>query len=548
METIQATVNPRLLNKASRLFTGTLQGRVIEILQNARRAGATKVEITNEDGLVTVRDNGEGIEDFAKLLDLGGSGWEQAREASEDPAGVGLFCLAPREVVIRSNGKVATISGEMWTGEPVPVMDDPDPVQSTALRFRDEAWMHSDVDVNAVFCGMDVIVDGTLCPKVSFVSDRAVAHPELGCLIEVLESHDLDPWHHSSKRARYYGGNVLVNFHGQVVPLDYHDVGEAHLHFLVDLTGESTGIRLMLPARTCLVENEALDELKASLEIEAYRYIQKRGHHRLPYKQYMRARELGMSLPEAEPTFLVGLLSGDMPEPVDVVMPKDFPLTKCYRPDPDPDKIGETDEANIHLLAALGSFDEPFVPVSIKQCYNGYSWADLPVISKINVAVGKKLHESELWLGKLACVDSLEITVETNDDRSWTSPIRMAVQPLQGDKKHDWFEEEILVTPEAMRHLAPSDIWHHLGGWYDEGDTYDTQAVQFEEQLDRFWVQMIGSDEQLRASIQAVLVGIQPAWRTVTASANGTVTIRYRDGSKKAIQPPHKTTASQASR
>ena len=98
MEQIQATVNVRLLNKASRLFTGTLQGRIIEILQNARRAGATKVEITNEHGVVTVRDNGRGIDDFNKLLDLGSSGWDDVLEQSEDPAGVGVFCLASRRV------------------------------------------------------------------------------------------------------------------------------------------------------------------------------------------------------------------------------------------------------------------------------------------------------------------------------------------------------------------------------------------------------------------------------------------------------------------
>ena len=91
MRTIQATVNTRLLSKASRLFTGTLSGRIIEILQNARRAGATEVHITNADGVVTVRDNGKGIDDFAKLLDLGGSRWDEAFEASEDPAGVGIF-------------------------------------------------------------------------------------------------------------------------------------------------------------------------------------------------------------------------------------------------------------------------------------------------------------------------------------------------------------------------------------------------------------------------------------------------------------------------
>ena len=54
-ETICAKVNPRLLTKADRLFTGTVEGRIIEILQNARRAGATEVRIANKDGYVTVR-------------------------------------------------------------------------------------------------------------------------------------------------------------------------------------------------------------------------------------------------------------------------------------------------------------------------------------------------------------------------------------------------------------------------------------------------------------------------------------------------------------
>ncbi len=55
MKTIQAAVNPRLLTKASRFFTGSVTGRILEILQNARRGGATNVEITNHNGVVTVR-------------------------------------------------------------------------------------------------------------------------------------------------------------------------------------------------------------------------------------------------------------------------------------------------------------------------------------------------------------------------------------------------------------------------------------------------------------------------------------------------------------
>ena len=102
METIQAKVSERLLTKASRLFTGTLDGRIIEILQNSRRAGATEVRISNNDGLITVVDNGSGIDDFSKLLDLGDSDWDDAMEKAEEPAGVGLFSLAPIEITIIS--------------------------------------------------------------------------------------------------------------------------------------------------------------------------------------------------------------------------------------------------------------------------------------------------------------------------------------------------------------------------------------------------------------------------------------------------------------
>ena len=143
MKTIRAKVNKKLLAKADRLFTGTLGGRAAEILQNARRAGATRVEVTNADGWVTVKDNGKGVEDFAKLLDLGGSDWDERTEQSEDPAGVGLFCLAPRELNIRSRGHGVRIEAEGWHGRPVEIEEDDDPIEGTAaLKCRSAAaWL-----------------------------------------------------------------------------------------------------------------------------------------------------------------------------------------------------------------------------------------------------------------------------------------------------------------------------------------------------------------------------------------------------------------------
>ena len=203
----------------------------------------------------------------------------------------------------------------------------------------------------------------------------------------------------------------------------------------------------MLPARTRVVENPAFEALKDALELEAYRFVQRQDGHSLPYKEYVRARELGITLPEAKPTFSVGLLStGDPPEPVEVSMPKDLPLPKCYRFDPDQPDGHDSDEANVHLLAGLGKFDAPFMPVNIRTCYDGYSWAMLPLVTRVEVSVGKELHQEWLWGGTLTCVDSLAIKVHTSDGHMFSSPVCLAVAPEPPRNAASWATDHVLVT------------------------------------------------------------------------------------------------------
>ncbi len=539
MEYIQACVNQRLLTKAERLFTGSLNGRIIELLQNARRADATKVEITNEGGWVTVSDNGRGVDDFGKLLDLGGSGWNEACEESEDPAGVGIFCLAPREVTIRSQGKRAVIMKEGWTGTQVEISADTNPVRKgTILRFQDEPWEMGEVEKNAVFSGMEVVVDGKICSTLPFVSETALHHPELGCRIEVCESRKLNQLINSCRRGQWYNSGGILNFHGQLVVFDYRPLSDRDLHFLVDLTGEPTGIRLMLPARTRLVENEAYKKLLQAIERAAYRYVQGKGEHRLPYKEFLRVKELGITLPEATPTFTVGLLSNsDAPEPAEVVMPEEFPLERCYRFDPNVSG-NEGGETNAHLLAALGTFSDPFVPVEIRSSYDGYAWAKLPVIEKVEVKSGKELYSDWLWAGKLTCVDALTIVAHTSDGRIFSSPVCMAMAPQPPEEGPGWIDDHMLVTPQAKKRLQASEIWHHLGGWYDEGDTYDTQLAAFERDLDIFWAYLVGPDEYLWQTIIEPLYHITPEWKATHIYADGRVRIEHADGSEKVMQPP----------
>lgn len=91
------------------------------------------------------------------------------------------------------------------------------------------------------------------------------------------------------------------------------------------------------------------------------------------------------------------------------------------------------------------------------------------------------------------------------------------------------------ITPKARDQLAPSEIWYHLGGWSDEGDTYETQEAMFEEQLEHFWTSLYGPDEQLRRHLLAALQGFAD-WESVTISSNGSVAVRFKDGSVKALE------------
>ncbi len=85
--TIRGAVNVALLDKADRLFRNDDEGVWIELLQNARRAGASSVEIKIEEiqaaqgpCLVTVLDNGCGIDASKTLLTFGGSDWATRTE------------------------------------------------------------------------------------------------------------------------------------------------------------------------------------------------------------------------------------------------------------------------------------------------------------------------------------------------------------------------------------------------------------------------------------------------------------------------------------
>jgi len=53
----------------------------------------------------------------------------------------------------------------------------------------------------------------------------------------------------------------------------------------------------------------------------------------------------------------------------------------------------------------------------------------------------------------------------------------MALQAPPSEKS--WADATVYVTPRAQSQLSASEIWYHLGGWNEDGDTYETQEYAF---------------------------------------------------------------------
>ena len=102
---VRARVHDGAIARVTRFFNATLADIFTELLQNARRAGARRLDVTTEriakhgGADIRVADDGDGIADPAVLLSFGETGWAGAARR-EDPAGMGVYALARRGCIV----------------------------------------------------------------------------------------------------------------------------------------------------------------------------------------------------------------------------------------------------------------------------------------------------------------------------------------------------------------------------------------------------------------------------------------------------------------
>lgn len=303
--TIRTSVAQAAITKVGRLFNGTVTDVLGELLQNARRAGATMVAIETLDlaghPTLCVRDDGRGIDDPALLVTLGQSGWDDDLMRREDPAGMGIFSLAGHRVEIRSWSPAArlgwrvVIAPDSWEASTDLTVEPFDHVRGTEILIdMPEAWenqVESAAARAARHFPLPVTFQGAIQPQADWLEGAIHIEEWHGSRIGILP----DRGYNATSEPR-------INFHGVTVPCAMPHIVEVdggRWSVRVDI-GDTPELQLVLPARKEMVENEALAALRAAAREAIFRAIAVKGAHRLSHKGWCAARDVGVALPEAD--------------------------------------------------------------------------------------------------------------------------------------------------------------------------------------------------------------------------------------------------------
>jgi hypothetical protein len=507
VQTIQAHVSARILNKADRLFTNRLSQIFVELLQNARRAGASLVFVTTNPGAaagttrITFTDNGSGINDFNKLLYLGESGWDEAVERAEDPAGMGLFALLHSGVTVSSRGKTATITTEAFLGkEPVQVRDQdtPDPETGTTLVFiREEPETNIKETLQRVvrYGPVDVLFNGVVLGRQDFLAGAAYIKEVDGVRIGVFLG-DSAPWESVNFHGNAIRVNLLERDLGKIVLSPTHNT-PLNITARVDIVS-TMSLHLKLPDRTDLVYDQAFSGLRKQVRRALLEYLATVDEHIAPFPVYKEALELGIFLkpavPYLRPFFVSAQDSNSWLEPFDgdqcAYQARVYEAAECALVTLDNDTC-ETASFTFDLGSRDRQLPEGLVPVRLERGFEGYAWYDsMARCHNFKLTIDGKPAVDAAPISDLTVVGSIQLTFDL--ERSGAAPEQIVWDlPFAGWSQDSQDKAILFITRDSewaktgspYQPFSLIDAAQHLA--FNPSD--DPDADSAETQQEYFW-------------------------------------------------------------
>jgi hypothetical protein len=540
--TIRPEVGQSLITKVSRLFNGTLSDVLLELFQNARRAGACAIHVAVRNlpagTALSIYDDGLGIDDPATLLRLGSSGWAQDIQIREDPAGMGIFSLAGQDVYVRSwarrsgRGWAVHIPANGWEGA-MPLAIEPSAIVcGTEFEIMlPDSWeqqLSSSLRAAARYFPLPVHFEGDELPREDFLAGAVHIENWEGCRIGIFHDGTTEATH-----------THRINFHGVTVASRMPTLSEVesphNWRVRVDIVDAPT-LQLVLPARKEMVENDALLRLRQAAETALYRAISREVSHRLPYKAWVRGGELGVILPEAEAT-----LNGWVPTVADT--------SNRYRGEPvrsEPMMIMTDHEADIEqALARALATASPIEGKLVQENreFEGYRWYDaLPRLMSCSF-VAKRDGTTYRYGDDVALPVDFEsgpveaLSAEIHVRPGGASPADTSIFQIPADmlvcNNTGWTLDEATILFDRQANVQLGDLadlmYACLFSFADDHDcdSWDTQSQSFENEARNLAnLLLLGEDEALLARLRdAVFDHVQwliPSGRSLKVAADGT--------------------------
>src|SRR3972149_704631 len=172
---LEKTINEERLFNLLPYFYDLPSSVLVEIAQNAVRSGATRLDITLENGVLKTADNGSGADNPESLFVLADSNWPEDVEENQKPAGWGLFFLysISEEVVFTSRFGSVKVECKRYLADHeyrLSVLEGINP-DMRSDGFVIEARLRSEVKDKVLdqellqWFPLDIIINGTRLPE-----------------------------------------------------------------------------------------------------------------------------------------------------------------------------------------------------------------------------------------------------------------------------------------------------------------------------------------------------------------------------------------------
>ncbi len=561
--TIRARIHESAVKRVTRIYAATAAEILAEILQNSRRAGATRVRIAvtapaarpdetaTETGdtplIVTITDDGAGIADPAVLLSFGENGWDDALVRREDAAGFGFASLARRGCTVSSRHR--SPDGEMLPGWRVGL-------EPAHFLGEKDAEIHTD-EAAPFPHGTSISFEATeAVAAIRNAVENAARHYPLPVFYEESPSSQpggeqldrrafldgavhAEPWHGLAFgvfRDRHRGYNDPdLNFHGLTLPVRLPAVETVHggtWSVRADI-GDCPELELVLPARKEAVENEFVKAMRNAARLAIYRAMTASPDPRPAFEDWKRAREAGIDIapPPAvlRPWCPATAHVDDWREPSKLAVPGHGALVMDADPEPPVAQAFFRAAERAGMATSLFETDRRLA---------GYDWYDgLDRVAGIaaHLAIGGK----EYPLEEFPLPERTGHAAVTLPPRPETIRMDLAVRPLRGPVRRfelpadlvfagepwGWLGDAVpLVTAESA--LQPHQLADLLrAGFFSpsddaDADSYETQRNRFEEEALHLSTRLILSDEEacktsIAEAVRRELIWLAPRGRTV---------------------------------